>query len=99
MNIPDIAEVKGVGISSMIARLVKNNNKVAMYLRDDDVYEVGLIKFRKEDVEFPSGHKYKKGEFVYWGNEDFGKVAKTTKSREHADQLFEMFTKLSQNKE
>lgn len=80
--------VRNTGILGLTATLVKREGMAAIYLRDDGVYEVGIIKVAKPKEIF--GEKYPMRE-VYWGNEDFGKIASTTNSKERAEVLLSMY--------
>jgi len=89
-QLPEIVELK-VGISNLTAKLIKHTNKTAMYLRADGYYEIGTIKRNAKDYTFPSGSIIEKGAFMYWNDEDFGKIAKTTSNKERAFELFNEF--------
>ena len=60
-----------------------------MYLRDDGYYEVGVIKVRPASTVF---NKHYNEREVYWSNEDFGVIAKCTKSKKRAEIYFEGIT-------
>ena len=91
--IPKIVKINGTGISGLTAELVTATDNVAMFLRNDGYYEVGIIKRAANDYTFPNGHKISTGDFLYWNNEDFGKIAATTKNKDHAYILFEKYNK------
>jgi hypothetical protein len=84
-------KVTGVGIPGLTATLQKRTGNVAMYLRDDGYYEVGIIIISPENT-FPDGTHYPERE-VYFSNEQFGKTAFTTKSRAHAEKIFDRLLK------
>jgi len=67
-RLPEVIEVKGVGIPGLTAKLVMRTDKKAMYRRDN-VYEVFRIKVAEAREAF--GKNYPQRE-VYPGNEDFG---------------------------
>jgi hypothetical protein len=71
----------GVGIPNLTAKLVIRNDKKALYLRSDNIYEVFRIKIAEEEEAF--GNHYPKRE-VYPGNEDFGRVAWTYRDQKLA---------------
>jgi len=66
--LPEKVKLHGVGFRCF-ATLIKRNEDVAMYERDDDVIEVFFRKYRKErnvfDKTFPEAETYP-------CNEDFG---------------------------
>lgn len=82
-KLPKIARVAGVN-----SRLIKRTKRVAMYLRDDGYYEVGKIRIEEERVAF--GKLYPDRE-VYWGNDDFGSIAKCTKDKKAAENWYKIY--------
>ena len=80
----------GTGISGLRSTLVKRTERVAMYLRNDGYYETGIVKVIKTDNKLPNGIVLPAGEY-YWGNEDFGDLAKTTSKREIAEKHYSYF--------
>jgi hypothetical protein len=81
-RLPEIVDsFTGVGIPNLTAKLVIRNDKKALYLRSDNIYEVFRIKIAEEGEAF--GKQYPKRE-VYPGNEDFGRVAWTYRDQKLA---------------
>ena len=75
----------GVGIPDLTAKLVIRNDKKAIYLRSDNIYEVFKIKISEANEIF--GRQYPKRE-VYPCNEDFGMSAWTYHSKQLAMDMY-----------
>jgi hypothetical protein len=81
-RLPEIVDsFIGVGIPNLTAKLVIRNDKKALYLRSDNVFEVFKIKVSEANEIF--GRQYPKRE-VYPCNEDFGVSAWTYHKKEFA---------------
>ena len=68
----DIVEVSGTGISGLTAKKLDRHKDVCIYERDDDVWEVFLVKVFTEGEMFGRSYPEREG---YPCNEDFGKTA------------------------
>lgn len=70
------------------ANLLKRDRKVAMYLRSDNMYEVGIVHVYKAaivfDVSYPEREKY-------WNNEDIGTLAICTPSLSIAEKAYKVY--------
>ena len=91
--IPNKVNIRGTGIPGLTAELVKKNKdeSVAMFLRNDGYYEIGIVKYVKQNYTFPNGKEIKAGDFTYWNNDDFGSIAQTTKFTGSAYNIFDRF--------
>ena len=91
--IPNKVNIRGTGIPRLTAELVKKNKdeSVAMFLRNDGYYEIGIVKYVKQNYTFPNGKEIKAGDFTYWNNDDFGSIVKTTKLTDTAYNMFDKF--------
>jgi hypothetical protein len=83
--LPESVTLKGTGISSVFAELIKREGNRAIYLRSDGVYEVIRILTRPQETI--NGRNYPERE-VYPGNEDWGRSGWTATTREHAERLY-----------
>ena len=73
-RLPEIVEnLHGVGITGLTSKLITRTDIRALYLRNDNVYEVFKIKVKEAGIT-PSGRTYPRRE-VYPNNEDFGNIA------------------------
>lgn len=71
------------------AKLVYRNDEKAMYLRDDGVFEYGIIKKQKAKTKIINGQELSlKEKELYWVNEDFGRVAETTSDFKIAEKCY-----------
>lgn len=95
-KLPDVIKVRGIGIPNLTMKLIKENGKVRLYERDDKIFEVGIIKETKASMLFDK--QYPDREQI-WNSEDFGATALTTKDRDRALGLFDMFVKRESNKQ
>lgn len=82
--------ISGIGLPGLTAKLIKRKKNVAIYLRDDGLYEVGIIKISPAAKLF--GKEYPERE-IYFSNEDFGSTAFTTTIKEKAEKYFDKFLK------
>lgn len=69
--------VNNIGIAGLFATLIERIGDIAIYLRDDDIYETGIVKVALAEKIF--GKEYPKRE-LYFSNEDFGSTAYTSNS-------------------
>ena len=83
-----IVNARVPGLPGMKATLIKQSKNVAMYLREDNIYEVGIIKTAKAEELF--GKQYPERE-VYWSSEDFGKIALATNHKDKAESFYKGF--------
>lgn len=92
-KVPEVVKVKKVAIPGLTAKLIKTDNNVAIYLREDGYYEVGICKFNPKEYIYPDGYILPAGKFIYWSNEDFGSIASATgyHDREKAEEFYEMY--------
>ena len=83
-----IVVIKGIQIPGLTATLVKRTERVAMYLREDGYYEVGILQILPAQIVF--GKPYPERE-RYWYTEEFGVVAKTTSDLKRAEEHYNDF--------
>ena len=87
-------QIKGLG-QPCIAKEIKRQGKVCLYLRDDDVYEVFKVKVAKATVL--KGINYEDRE-TYPNNEDFGINAFCYHGENASKKAMEKFDKLLNRK-
>ena len=90
-RLPTEIKISGTGLSGLTAKLIKRDGQTVIYLRRDGYYEIGNLKILKAGEIF--GKRYPVRE-AYFANEDFGVIAKTTRSSTEAERHFEMFKSL-----
>lgn len=95
-RLPDHIEKIGAGFNKdsgfVTADLIKRKENVAIYLRTDGYYEVGVIFANKDTVKELWGKvKHFTAKENYFSNNAFGKFAKCTHSLEKAEEYMEMF--------
>ena len=84
-KLPIKVKVKGTGISGLTSKLVKREEKKAIYLRSDGYYEAFKIKIQEACEIF--GREYPKKE-LFPCNEDFGSIGICTSSLKQAEQYY-----------
>ena len=87
-RLPEIANAKVPGLPGLKSKQIKRVGNIVMYLRDDNIYEVGEVQLRK--AEIVHGKEYPERE-VYWYSEQCGFKFLATNHKDKAELFFKGF--------